>query len=184
MHSRFSISAEIARAMHCTADIERTLALRNIAQTLYQPGDNQGGRAAGFDDIEANRHEQRLARIFDSLRHQSGSTQIGELDMVQFAMDRQLDHAICGLAILTGLAATMIEAAFSSNTPDLLLVACRMRNFAWSSTKYMLALRSVVPDPEQLEEWAEEYHQIPIYLAQRFGRFLHVHTGAPALRLL
>ncbi len=179
MTCSFSISAEIVRAMHCPADIERTQALRHIAHLLWEPTATQDFNGWQGKPDDTDRREQNLARVLDSLRRGPGQCPMGEMEIVGFALDHRLDHAVCGLAMVTGLSVSTIETAFSAISPDLLLIACRMINFAWSSTSHLLSLRGVSAGSTQLDELAVEYHQIPIPVAQRFGRFLQVHSTAP-----
>lgn len=183
MQARFSFSAEIASAVGLNSAPDRLAALRRVARDLagiplsqHDSWNNQVNPCAAL-------HRQNLAKAFQRLRDLAPCAPAGELDLVAYAQAGERELVICALAEISHFSPDTVAGFLASDRPCLMLLVCRMQNFAWSSVKLVLMLCQQPPGQALDEDWlCDEYHRTPIRLAQRFCRFLQIHHH-PILKL-
>ena len=109
---------------------------------------------------------------------------IDELDIMAYVDRGDPDCAIQALARLARLPVSTAFRLFSLQRADFLLVVCRAQCFAWSTTERLLKqLRGVALTREAILMLCDEYHDMPVAMAQRFGRFLCAHFPIEPLHL-
>lgn len=171
-----SPSRNILAAVALTADMDRVEALRRVALLLHQDRHAEGEAKTARAEVMEVLHNQSMARAYQTLRDLGLSRDIGELDVMQFAQQSDYALTVCAIAHLAHLPVDIAERLFTASVADLLLVACRAQNFAWSTVRLLLATRPAgAPAAAAERALCDEYHDMPIVMAQRFGRFLRAH---------
>lgn len=176
MQTRLSFGTEIAAAVSLAADADRLDALRSVACSLLAiPPRGEPVGLIGIEPIAASPMEN-LAAAFQRLRNLGLPAPVGELDLVAFARAGEKALVACALAEICHFTPEASHELLASHRPDLTLVVCRTQNFAWSSVKLILGLCQQSPIQLPDENWlCDEYHRMPIPIAQRFCRFLQIH---------
>ena len=164
---------DIMLAVTMPGDRERVEALRRVAARLRF---DSAPAASVREEVLAVLHQQSMARAYHTLRELSFAEPIGELHVMRFAGDGERELAACAIAGIAHLPVHVAEQLLGGGDADMLLVVCRAQNFAWSTMRLLLALRPEAP-LAQADERAlcDDYHDMPLALAQRFGRYLRAH---------
>lgn len=174
-----SISAALITAVSLQGDQQRLNALRSLARELADRRPANTPDAARELDAEPSSRQQSLASAYAKQRAVAQAHGVDELDIAAYARIGDRDMVICGLAALTNFSTDRMDAFLASDRPDLTLVVCRIHNFAWSTVRLILALRwQGARPPDDADSLCEDYHDIPVATAQRFGRFLRLHRLA------
>ena len=164
---------DIMLAVTMAGDRERVEALRRIAGRLHDGG--RDSAASVRDEVLAVLHQQSMARAYQTLRELSFAEPIDELHVMRFAAEGQRELAACAIANLAHLPVHIAERLFAACSADMLLVVCRAQNFAWSTLRLLLSLRADPLTDAEEQALCDDYHDMPLALAQRFGRYLRAH---------
>ena len=176
-----SLGNNILAAVSIGIDKDRVEALRKVALMLHREASGTGGATSVRAEVMAVLHHQSMARAYQTVRDLSLSHEVDELDIMDFAKQRDYPQTVCAIAHLAHLPVEIADRLFSIDAADLLLVACRAQNFAWSTAKLLLALRASGPPAAGVERnLCDDYHAMPVMMAQRFGRFLRAHFEVDA----
>ena len=176
-----SPSSNILAAVAMTADKDRVEALRRVALLLHQNRHAEGEAKTVRAEVMEVLHNQSMARAYQTLRDLGISRDIGELDVMEFAQKSDCALTVCAIALLAHLPVNIAGRLFTADVADLLLVVCRAQNFAWSTVRLLLELRFAgAPSVATERVLCDEYHDMPIAMAQRFGRFLRAHFEVEA----
>ncbi len=179
-----SLGMDIVQAISMQEDSARVGALRRLADVLdddSRPLSRRGQPTALAPACavppELEGSYQRVAKLA-SLRP------IHELDIMAYVDRGEPDCAIQALAHLARLPVATAFRLFSLQRADFLLVVCRAQCFAWSTTERLLMqLRGFSPTRDTIMTLCDEYHDMPVAMAQRFGRFLCAHFPQDRSRL-
>ncbi len=171
------LGRDIRHAISLNEAAARVGALRKIAGLLDSPDRPAKARASATSLSNSLPPDEEVARLeVDRLVQ---IRPVHELDIMAYVDDGQPSCAIFALARLARLPIGTVKKLFASQHPDFLLVNCRAHGFAWSTTRRLLGLMHAARfDAARLAELSDEYHDMPIAMAQRFGRFLSVHFPA------
>ncbi len=179
------LGMDIMQAVSLREDAARIGALRRLAHMLHENEtrpiaslDPQSPLALDGDNAEEGETSYRRVADLAILRP------IHELDIMAYVAEGETDCAVQVLARLARLPVTTAFRLFSLQRADFLLVVCRAQGFAWSTTERLLVLfRGVDLTREAILALCDDYHDMPVATAQRFGRFLcaHFRTQPPLL---
>ena len=174
-----SISAALITAISLQGDQQRLNALRGLARQLADCRAAKTPAAPHEPNVEPSSRQQSLASAYAKQRAAAKAHGVDELDLAAYARIGDRDMVICGLAALTNFSTDRMDAFLASDRPDLTLVVCRIHNFAWSTVRLILGLRwQGAHPPDDADSLCDDYHDIPVATAQRFGRFLRLHREA------
>ena len=173
---RISLSHDIMVAVTIGEDRKRVEALRSVALRLHSDKSDELSGTSVRDEVLAVLRQQSMARAYQALRELSFIEPIGELNIMHYARDGKREMTICAIAQIAYLPVDVADRMFTAAAPDILLVICRAQNFAWSTLRSMLAMHRSAPLASEVEqELCDDYHAMPLALAQRFGRYLRAH---------
>lgn len=176
MAEQTKLGMDIVQAISLKEHNARIGALRRLADLLDDEARQLSRRDPTSPVASAGPMSPELEASYRRVADLAKLRPVHELDIMAYVDRGEPDCAIQALARLARLPVATAFRLFSLQRADFLLVICRAQCFAWSTTERLLMqLRGVNLTRDAILTLSDEYHDMPVAMAQRFGRFLCAH---------
>lgn len=172
-HRAFAL--QVGQAFRIKSEVERSGKLHRLVGAI-------ANIIAGSGVEEHDSYAARYGIVYRGLRERAERRALCEVDLALYAKSGQREQAACCFALIFDMPIELSESAVSAEDPGFLLLACRSRQFAWSTVDALLSLASGrMNDKLFAMQCCDDYHTLATADAQRFMRLLKVNLQSRLL---
>ena len=107
---------------------------------------------------------------------------ITELDVAEFAGKQEFEETVCAISHLVQISLASVQRLFDDPDTDLLLILAKSQNWAWSTVRTLIRLRTVVGvQVGDVERVKDSYDRLNQQTAHRVLRFLQAREAKQSI---